>query len=130
MKSFIIKITILFLIIIGCENNDDIPLETNVEILGSWVNPKYSNNGIEFERSKNLLEDYGGISFLSKNVFIERNSGWCGTPPLVFSNYQGVWKKNNLTLEIEIDNGINGMDSSTWEIKLLNNNTLIIEKTD
>lgn len=132
MKS-IIKITILFsllVIISSCEKNNQPITEPNIDIFGVWINPEYSDNEIKFERSKKLLEDDYGISFLSENIFLERHSGWCGTPPLVFSNYQGIWEKKDFILEINVDNGINGMKNFIWKIKTLNNSTLIVEKME
>jgi len=129
MKS-IIKTTILFLLLViisSCEKNNDPITEQNIDIFGVWINPEYSDNEIKFERSKKLLEDDYGISFLSEHIFLERHSGWCGTPPLVFSNYQGTWEKKDMILEINLDNG---MKSFIWKIKTINADTLIVEKME
>ena len=132
MKT-IIKTTILFFLLViisSCEKNDEPITEQNIDFFGVWINPEYSDNEIKFERSKKLLDDDYGISFLSENVFLERHSGWCGTPPLVFSNYQGIWEKKDLILEINLDNGINGIKSFIWKIKTINADTLIVEKME
>jgi hypothetical protein len=35
--------------------------------------------------------DKPGIAFKKSNIFIERTSGWCGTPPVTFYNITGRW---------------------------------------
>lgn len=126
MKKLILLLIVLF--ISSCSNNEVLNVELDVDILGVWVNPEYSESTIKFERADKLLENGYGISFEEKNVFVERNSGWCGTPPLSFSNYTGSWSKNDSILKINIDNGFSSLQNYTWKIKSLTNKLLIIEK--
>ena len=48
--------------------------------------------------------DNAGIKFNSDKTFIERaNSGWCGTPPISYTNYDGTWNAiNENTFEINV----------------------------
>jgi hypothetical protein len=58
---------------------------------------------------------------------VERSSGWCGTPPLSFMDFQGTWKRTDSSLIVTIDNGL-GMQNIKWVIKTLNDTTLILER--
>jgi len=122
------RITLLLCLItalVSC-NKDDTSIDENNLLLGSWINPQYENNKTTFKRAKSLKEDGYGISFLAKDVFIERHSGWCGTPPLIFDDFTGLWNKNQNKLSININNGI-GTVERKWKIILLDNETLVIE---
>jgi hypothetical protein len=59
---------------------------------------------------------------------VERSSGWCGTPPLSFMDFQGTWTRTDSVLIMTIDNGINGMQNIKWIIKTLDDKTLILER--
>lgn len=128
-----IRIIILLLIstlIFACNDNDDsIKIIQNNLLIGSWINP--TNTGIDseikYERSNSLKENQYGISFLTQNVFIERSSGWCGTPPLVFDNYQGTWERKNSIIDISINNGFDGLSNIQWKIKSLDEKHLILK---
>jgi hypothetical protein len=129
MKTLSIFILLFcFLNIISCENNsEELIIDENNKLLGSWINPEYNNSEIKFERVDSLKENEYGISFLKGDVFIERSSGWCGTPPLSYFDYQGNWEKDDLIVEIDIDMGL-GSNNRVWKIKSINNSYLIIIK--
>ena len=88
------KSVLLLLIIstlISCEKNNDIEVNQDNLLLGNWIHPEYENETITFQRANSLQENAYGISFKEKDVFIERTSGWCGTPPLSFFDINGTW---------------------------------------
>jgi hypothetical protein len=124
--------TVLFLLIastIGCEkDNETITINESDILIGHWLNPISNDSELKLTRANSLKDNEYGISFLEKSNFIERSSGWCGTPPITFFDFQGTWKRNNSNLIITIDNGINGMEDVKWEIITLNDNYLIIER--
>lgn len=127
----IIKTVLLLLIItfIGCENdNESITINESDKLIGNWVNPNYTESELKLERASSLKENEYGIAFLAESSCIERSAGWCGTPPLTFFDFQGTWTKNGSIIIITIDNGINGLEEIKWEIKILNDNHLIIER--
>lgn len=130
MKT-IIK-TVLFLLIltfIGCENdNESITIHESDKLIGYWINPVYNDSELKLERASSLKKNEYGIAFLAESSCIERSSGWCGTPPLTFFDFQGSWTKNGSMIIITIDNGINGLEEIKWEIKTLNDKFLIIER--
>ena len=130
MKT-IIKSFLLLLIVtsLGCEkDNETITINESDKLIGHWVNPIYNDYELKLTRANSLKNDAYGISFLTVSTCIERSSGWCGTPPLTFFDYQGTWTRNDSILIITIASGINGLEAIQWEIKTLNDNYLIIER--
>ena len=130
MKTIIKTVLILFIVtFIGCEDdNETIIIDESNNLIGHWVNPVYNDSELKLTRANSLKSDEYGISFLTKSQCIERSSGWCGTPPLTYFDFQGSWERNDSIIIITIDNGINGMEAIKWEIKTLNDNYLIIER--
>ena len=125
------KTLLLLLIVthIGCDTSDDaIPINESDKLLGHWINPVANGSETQFERAKSLKSDAYGISFLIENNFIERSSGWCGTPPLIFADFQGAWEKDDSMITITIDNGMNGLENVNWKIKSLDDKQLVIER--
>ena len=125
---------ILFLSIltfIACEDsNEIIPINESDKLIGSWINPIETDNGLKLTRVNDLNKDEYGISFLTNKECIERSSGWCGTPPITFFDFQGTWTRNDMIITISIDNGIDGLVDIKWEIKSLNDEYLIIERLE
>lgn len=124
--------TILFLVLvttIGCsQENETIPINASNKLIGHWINPVYTDTELQLTRASALKDDEYGISFLEKTQCVERSSGWCGTPPLSFMDFQGTWTRTDSVLIMTIDNGINGMQDIKWIIKTLDNKTLLMER--
>lgn len=114
---------------IGCDNdNESIVIDESDMLIGYWINPVYSDSGTTFERAKRFKNDAYGVAFLTENISLERSSGWCGTPPLIFADFQGTWKRNDSIITITIDNGMAGQMDNHWEIKTLNEKRLTVER--
>jgi hypothetical protein len=123
---------VLFLVIvtqIGCEeDSQSIMIDETDLLIGHWINPISNDSELKLTRANSLKDDEYGISFLLENQCVERSSGWCGTPPLTFFDFEGTWTKNESILIMTIDNGMNGLEDVKWKIKTLNDNYLIIER--
>ncbi|MCD8529276.1 MAG: hypothetical protein LRY27_04830, partial [Chitinophagales bacterium] len=75
--------------------------ETKNDLVGVWEYESYDTDlhASVYNKVKKFSEDKGGYEFKRNGDLIDRNSGWCGTPPLVYQNYNGTWKlKDNLIL--------------------------------
>jgi hypothetical protein len=130
MKTILKTVLLLVLITsIGCSQNETIPINESNKLIGHWINPIYNSNGSELQltRASSLKDGEYGLSFLEKTQCVERNSGWCGTPPITFSDFKGTWTKTDSTLMVTIDNGL-GMQNIKWVIKTLDDKTLIMER--
>jgi hypothetical protein len=126
--TFQLILIFAILTIIGCNKSDDIYIDNNDILVGNWIDPEYEDSKTIFKRANELKKDGYGISFLKNNIFIERHSGWCGTPPLTFANYEGEWERKDSIIYITINNGMAGNTSYYYKIISLNETTLIIEK--
>lgn len=66
------------------------------KIIGTWTYHSYSEEGNTYKRLTALQTDAPGLEFQKDGVLIVRqNAGWCGTPPISYSNYQGTWKSTS-----------------------------------
>lgn len=123
--------TVLFLLLvttIGCEdNNEPIPINESNKLIGHWINPVYTDSELKLTRASSLKSNEYGLSFLEKTQCVERSSGWCGTPPLSFMDFQGSWTRTDSILIVTIDNGL-GMQNIKWIIKTLDDKTLVLER--
>ncbi len=93
--------------------------------LGTWV---YSGNddslSIYYSASQ-FEQDKPGIAFEKEYIFIERTTGWCGTPPLTYSNVEGKWEVfDNNTMKITCSNWINENYGRLMEIVFLSDTEL------
>jgi hypothetical protein len=85
-----------FLLLIAC-SRDEHGYDPDNPILGTWVFSNYSStdNIYTFKRSNGFIEDHC-YKFNGDGTLVERkNSGWCGTPPVTYSDYNGNWTVNN-----------------------------------
>lgn len=103
------KLWFLFipLFMVACEEGsfEVDTLGENASIIGTWVdendNPLLApEDGItRFNRSEDLDPDRYGMIFHDNGSFTERkNSGWCGTPPIAYDNFEGTWEPLSDTL--------------------------------
>ena len=62
-------------------------------VLGAWgFNSMDDQSGIRvYAKLESLVGDQNGYMFEPGGVLLVRNAGWCGTPPLTYSNFEGSW---------------------------------------
>lgn len=102
MKNLLFVVTLLF-ISIGC-SKDNIQIDPDSFLLGVWNYSDFNNNDNIYIRSFEFIENHC-YEFNSDGTMTERkNSGWCGTPPITYADYQGTWNIINDTL-IQINVG-------------------------
>jgi hypothetical protein len=87
---FLLAMVLMF----SCEKDlmENDALGENAGIVGTWIEDGYSDEVALFERADSL--DYSKYGFIinEDGTFTERkNAGWCGTPPITYSNFQGEW---------------------------------------
>lgn len=125
---------ILFLIIItlfvSCESNtvlgdSEINIDPDNLLLGNWTTPVYENEVTTFLRVATLPKESYGIAFQKNNVFIERSSGFCGTPPLIFTDYEGNFSQDKTI--IKIDNNLY-QNNFQWEIIEISTSNLVVKR--
>ncbi|MGB0429714.1 MAG: hypothetical protein ACPGLV_04510 [Bacteroidia bacterium] len=98
-------------------------------IKGVWVETNYSSGTYEFTRSKKFLAKNPGMWFNENGKMQRRaNVGWCGTPPISYKNYNGVWTLNpkDSTLHA-IYEFWSGKFDNTFKIKSISANELVLK---
>ena len=127
MKTKISLITLIIsLFLIACEKEkDQINTDANL-LIGSWINPQYNDSLVTYERFNSLKDNDYGFSIIYDSKFIERNnSGWCGTPPISYSDYEGNWTQNDSIIDITVGYW-GGLVDYKWKIVSIDNNNLTI----
>ena len=127
MKTKISLITLIIsLFLIACEKEkDQINRDANL-LIGSWINPQYNDSLVTYERFNSLKDNDYGFSIIYDSKFIERNnSGWCGTPPISYSDYEGNWTQNDSIIDITVGYW-GGLVDYKWKIVSIDNNNLTI----
>ncbi len=61
-------------------------------LVGVWVWEGESDDGVKvYMRAAALAGDRSGYEFGEHGGLLVRTAGWCGTPPLNWSNLEGLW---------------------------------------
>lgn len=96
-------VLLIILVTISCKKEESSVNPESTYLVGTWVNPQYSDSLITLESSPNLVDSLYGISFKSNGKLIEhKNSGWCGTPPISYGDYEGNWSEKDSVVNIEV----------------------------
>lgn len=118
----------LILILISCTDN---PVNENIpaNLDGTWVYRSYENDVYTMEKSLSLENDNSGLVILQNGTFVDRKIvGWCGTPPVVYDNYQGNWESLS-DKELKVTVGYwGGTENYTMEIVSVTNSLLKFKK--
>lgn len=123
------KIIILFLLVafFSCEENQETTIYTDNLLLGNWIERVYNNTDetITFKRGDKLPEKNYGISFKPEGKYLERTSGFCGTPPLNYFNVDGTYQLENNIISISTQSYPNKI---SWKIVALSETELVIKR--
>jgi hypothetical protein len=65
--------------------------KTEIECI--WIFDSYENGHYVYKKAEQFDPKKQGIAFKENGELIKRqNAGWCGTPPISYSNFEGKWK--------------------------------------
>lgn len=106
----ILLISVSFLILVSCSKTES---RSNGLYVGSWelVGSETPNVSV-YKRVENLPSENYGFTIESDFEYIENNnSGWCGTPPICFTRYNGTWE--------EIDTDLLNIEVESWQTENL-----------
>ncbi|TVZ56320.1 hypothetical protein OD91_1604 [Lutibacter sp. Hel_I_33_5] len=124
MKKIILILSLF--VFASCENNSPTINPDNL-LLGNWSHSEYNNGEITFKRVDQLPNEENGISIKAEGVFLERTSGWCGTPPLSFFDIDGTWtllEKDKIEIHTDTYQG-----TLQWNIISVTEKELIVTRT-
>lgn len=120
------NIFILFFLVSlsSCDNNEILIDQDNL-LIGNWVLPNYNGEETTFTRGNSLPNEASGVSFITDGEFIERTSGWCGTPPLTFFNVEGTFLLENTLITISTNSY---PTNYAWRIVSLTKDELVVKR--
>jgi hypothetical protein len=125
MKQLLIALLVTFSLI-ACQKDETPVNQGNNYLVGSWINPQYTDTLVTYTRSTSLVENQVGFTFKSNNSLVCReNSGWCGTPPIVTADYEGTWSWNDSLVNIKTSYW-GGTTEFTWKIISMNQQELVV----
>lgn len=131
MKLQVIALVCATALVIGfaCakENDTEVKL-AHPSFYGHWERVGFDKNKTRFIKSTTLTPNGYGFSLLEDGTFIERKeAGWCGTPPIIYANYNGTWKAiNDSTLDISVGYW-GGTTQYNLKIKEIKKDSLTVE---
>ncbi len=88
------SILVILFLVVSCDKNEEKLLPPTAEsIAGTWIYERFDNGISEYSRAYELAEDRPGWIFHVNGKLTDRqNSGFCGTPPITYTNFIGNWQ--------------------------------------
>lgn len=124
MKIKYLLLAFFIPLLLSCEDNEITIDESNL-LLGYWVNPLYDGDTTTFDRGSKLPKEGYGISFSENGTFVERTSGWCGTPPLTYFDVEGDYSIHEALITIQTPNF---PPVFSWRIISVSETTLVVKR--
>ncbi|WP_435414032.1 hypothetical protein [Polaribacter aestuariivivens] len=118
--SLLIVITIF-----SCEENNSVIENPDNLLIGNWSNAVYDDEKTTFSRVNDLPRENYGVTFKTDETYIERTSGWCGTPPLTFFNIDGNYQLKDSLITVTKNSYPNIF---AWRIVSLSESTLVVKR--
>lgn len=101
-KLFYIAFALSFFLA-ACEDDDETASVMTRSLVGNWSDAYQLDSVITFSSMEELPDHQYGIAFAPDHNFIERkNSGWCGTPPISFADFMGIWSEKDSIVDISV----------------------------
>ncbi|MCK7535476.1 MAG: lipocalin family protein [Marinilabiliales bacterium] len=72
-------------------SKDDIPIDHDNLLIGTWTFSSYQEDVYIFERNNEFIDNMCYKFNQDGTVTERKNSGWCGTPPISYADYPGTW---------------------------------------
>ncbi len=125
MKNLFLFTLMFFMF--SCDKEEEIVINSENLLLGVWTNSTYDSNTntTTFERVGELPNERYGVSFQEDGTYINRTSGWCGTPPLTFFNIEGTFILDKDVVKVNIQDFPGDFQ---WKIVELDENKLVVKR--
>lgn len=95
MQKILMMMVFIAFLFAGCGETIIQPGESAL-LYGTWNETENNEGVILLYKSAGFSECYG-FTIRPDGSFTEhKNSGWCGTPPVLYGEYEGTWKKTGL----------------------------------
>lgn len=126
INKLILLLSIVTLIACEKSNETETLVNDSDQLIGNWINPIVIDTIWKYERANSLKDNSYGFSFQSRQLFVERkNAGWCGTPPIAYSDFDGTWTKKDSIIKITVAYW-GGLVDYQWKIISLDDKNLTI----
>ena len=91
-KYFAISLVLVVFLTLACDKEKLEPVNIPIRLNAIWVENGYDQEISIFKKSNEFDSNKYGFQFMNNGKFIERkNTGWCGTPPISYTIYEGKW---------------------------------------
>ena len=103
MKTSVCALLLITLAFGSCmEDHQLSELDKGPAPVGIWSHIAYQENDLILEKGQKLEDNTYGYRFFSNGKLIHRaNSGFCGTPPIATSDYEGTWQRDGDIIRLE-----------------------------
>lgn len=122
---------VLFLSVVllsSCESDQNLSNPLTEKLIGYWVNPVSTDTLITYTKASFLINDEYGFQFVEDHYFMERrNAGWCGTPPVVYADFDGNWTIKDSIISVTL-NHTEGLIYYVWQVISVDQNNLTLYK--
>lgn len=126
MKPGIFFTLILVVVLLSCERNPLYVDGVAGDLVGSWIDEAYPDTLITYSRASHIPDNTFGWTFNQDGTLMQRaNSGFCGTPPISYSTYDGDWTANDSIIDINVEFW-GGTSLIKWKIIEISENKLIV----
>lgn len=126
IKKYFLPVFFLILLF-SCEINEEPTIDADNLLLGNWTNATYNaeKETTTFFRVAKVPTEKYAISFKADNSFLERTSGFCGTPPLSFFNNSGNFSLQENIIIVNVNNYPNVY---AWRIIQITDTELVVKR--
>jgi hypothetical protein len=97
MKRLFFILILPVLLLFSC-NKEEININPDNLLLGVWSYSNYQSDAAVFARSTKFTDNHCYMFNADGSLTERKNSGWCGTPPVTYADYDGTWRIINDTL--------------------------------
>jgi hypothetical protein len=126
MKKLFLFVLLFSPVLFSCQK-DKLVVDPDNPLIGIWNQSDYLEKAIVYTRQTEF-SDNPCYKFNADGTLLERkNAGFCGTPPITYSDYDGSWSMLNDTI-IQITSGYwGGTMTYKLDIESVSDNTLKVE---
>lgn len=125
--KFIVLCASVFLLL-NCKKETELLINSDNIVAGYWSEPVMVDTLWRYERVNGLNENAYTLALNEDFTVTERkNVGWCGTPPISYGNYEGIWKKKDSVIQISVGYW-GGTADYEWKIISVNDKFLTVYK--
>ena len=102
MKCKSIFLLAIFFGFLACSQPEELA-EDQLKITGVWINQQANDNTFTYQRAESLIDNEYCFAISPNGKFTEhKNSGFCGTPPISYAEYEGSWTYSDSILHISV----------------------------